>query len=248
MNRIIKIILLAICFCVFVFSAYKIYEYFSEENESKELNDELIGKAITYVDINNNEESKSKENNISEPLTVDFSILKEENEDIVGWIYLENSEINYPVMQSNDNEYYLRRMYNKESNRAGSLFMDYRNNSNFEDDYTIIYGHNMKNSTMFGTLTEYENQEYYDNHKIMYYYTPEKNYIINIFAGFTTSVDSSIYELSFSEDKLSNITEKSDFESDVTVEKEDKIIVLSTCSYDYDDARYVVFGSLEELE
>ena len=83
---------------------------------------------------------------------VDFSLLKQENEDIVGWIYCEGTPISYPVVQSGDNQYYLHRLINGEYNIAGSIFMDYRNNAELEDNNTIIYGHNMKNNTMFGYL------------------------------------------------------------------------------------------------
>lgn len=237
MNKIVKIILLVICLGVFCFSGYKIYKYLSEEKANKELNDELIEKAVV--------ENQTK---YQLPINVDFSALKEENEDIVGWIYSENTPINYPVVQSEDNNYYLRRLINGKYNIAGSLFMDYRNNSNLKDNNTIIYGHNMKNDTMFGPLLEYRSQEYYNNHKILYYFTPEKNYIIKLFAGYTSSVESDIYNLSIiDENEIQDLISKSDFKSDVEVKEEDKIMTLSTCAYEYDGARYVIMGVLNEI-
>ena len=130
--------------------------------------------------------------------------------------------------------------------------MDYRNNPNLDDNNTIIYGHNMKNSTMFGTLLEYKEQSYYDNHKSIYYFTEDKNYIIEIFAGFTTSADSEIYNLNkdISKSDIQELINKSDFKSDIDLENladMNKIITLSTCSYDYNGARYVVFGFLKEV-
>ena len=247
MKKVIKIILLVICLCVFIFSAYNIYKYLSEENANKKLNNELMEKAIIETPNDNNDNTQENEDIL--PISVDFSVLKQENEDIVGWLYLENSPINYPVVQSNDNDYYLRRLVNGEYNIAGSLFMDYRNDSNLEDNNTIIYGHNMKNNTMFGSLQEYKNQNYYDNHKVMYYFTPEKNYIIELFTGYTISVESDIYDLSIIDSsKLEELISKSDFESNTKVTEEDKIITLSTCAYEYDGARYVVMGVLKEIE
>lgn len=247
MKKVIKIILLAICLCVFIFSAYNIYKYLSEENANKKLNNELMEKAIIETPNDNNDNAQENENIL--PISVDFSVLKQENEDIVGWLYLEDSPINYPVVQSNDNDYYLRRLVNGEYNIAGSLFMDYRNDSNLEDDNTIIYGHNMKNNTMFGSLQEYKSQDYYDNHKVMYYFTSEKNYIIELFTGYTISVESDIYDLSvIDSSKLEEWISKSDFESNTKVTEEDKIITLSTCAYEYDGARYVVMGVLKEIE
>lgn len=247
MKKVIKIILLAICLCVFIFSAYNIYKYLSEENANKKLNNELMEKAIIETPNDNNDNTQENEDIL--PISVDFSVLKQENEDIVGWLYLEDSPINYPVVQSNDNDYYLRRLVNGEYNIAGSLFMDYRNDSNLEDDNTIIYGHNMKNNTMFGSLQEYKSQDYYDNHKVMYYFTPEKNYIIELFTGYTISVESDIYDLSvIDSSKLEELISKSDFESNTKVTEEDKIITLSTCAYEYDGARYIVMGVLKEIE
>lgn len=247
MKKVIKIILLVICLCVFIFSAYNIYKYLSEENANKKLNNELMEKAIIETPNDNNDNTQENEDIL--PISVDFSVLKQENEDIVGWLYLEDSPINYPVVQSYDNDYYLRRLVNGEYNIAGSLFMDYRNDSNLEDNNTIIYGHNMKNNTMFGSLQEYKNQNYYDNHKVMYYFTPEKNYIIELFTGYTISVESDIYDLSvIDSSKLEELISKSDFESNTKVTEEDKIITLSTCAYEYDGARYVVMGVLKEIE
>ena len=247
MKKVIKIILLVICLCVFIFSAYNIYKYLSEENANKKLNNELMEKAIIETPNDNNDNTQENEDIL--PISVDFSVLKQENEDIVGWLYLEDSPINYPVVQSNDNDYYLRRLVNGEYNIAGSLFMDYRNDSNLEDNNTIIYGHNMKNNTMFGSLQEYKNQNYYDNHKVMYYFTPGKNYIIELFTGYTISVESDIYDLSIIDSsKLEELISKSDFESNTKVTEEDKIITLSTCAYEYDGARYVVMGVLKEIE
>ena len=247
MKKVIKIILLVICLCVFIFSAYNIYKYLSEENANKKLNNELMEKAIIETPNDNNDNTQENEDIL--PISVDFSVLKQENEDIVGWLYLEDSPINYPVVQSNDNDYYLRRLVNGEYNIAGSLFMDYRNDSNLENNNTIIYGHNMKNNTMFGSLQEYKNQDYYDNHRVMYYFTPEKNYIIELFTGYTISVDSDIYDLSvIDSSKLEELISKSDFESNTKVTEEDKIITLSTCAYEYDGARYIVMGVLKEIE
>lgn len=242
MRKFLKIILLIICSAVFIFSAYKIFNNIAEEKMNKEVNNELVEKAISVIDNTAENESETKE---SLPIRVDFSVLKQENQDIVGWIYCENTPINYPVLQSHDNEYYLRRLINGEYNTAGSIFMDYRNYSDMNDDNTIIYGHNMKNDTMFGTLPKYKDQEYYENNGIMYFFTPEKNYMIELFAGCTISVDSDIYNLT--KINKDEIRTKSDFTSDIIVNDEDKIITLSTCSYDYEGARYIVMGKIQEV-
>ena len=247
MKKIIRIILLAICLGVSCFSGYKIYQYISEEKANKELNNALIEKAvIENPKMNVMEEGSQTANRL--PINIDFSVLKQENEEIVGWIYAENTPINYPVLQSFDNEFYLHRLTNGEYNVAGSIFMDYRNNANLEDNNTILYGHNMKNDTMFGSLQEYKDQAYFEEHQDMYYFTPEHSYLVKLFAGFTISVNSDIYNMEIMGlETIQNFKEKSDFDADVTIGKEDKIITLSTCAYEYDGARYVVIGILQEI-
>ena len=127
--------------------------------------------------------------------------------------------------------------------------MDFRNNSNLEDNNTIIYGHNMKNNTMFGSLDNYKNQNYYNNHKNMFYFTSEKNYLVKIFFGQTISVDSDIYSLSkIDENEIKNLLNSSDFKSEkINFTEYSKFITLSTCAYDFDGARYILIGVLCEI-
>lgn len=249
MKKTIKIILIIICLGVFLFSVYNIYNYLAEEYANKKLNDELLEKAVVEVPYTNTDDTNTLESeNYSVPISVDFSALKQENKDIVGWIYSENTSINYPVVQSDDNEHYLRRLINGEYNIAGSIFMDYRSNPNLEDKNTIIYGHNMKNDTMFGSLQEYKSQEYYNNHKIIYYFTPEESYVLKLFAGCTVSVESDIYTLSdINTNDINKYKAQSDFKCNVEINEEDKILILSTCAYEYEGARYIVMGVLDKL-
>ena len=248
MKKVIKIILLTICLIIFIYSAYNIYKYIVEENANKELNSEIMEEAVTKTSNENTGSETNNKSNSKTPINVDFNILKQRNQDVVGWIYSENTPINYPIVQSNDNQYYLHRMINGKYNSSGSIFMDYRNNSNLEDENTIIYGHNMKSDEMFGTLQQYKNQEYYDSHKIMYYFTPGKSYVIELFTGYTDSLNSDIYDLhNMNKNEREELLKKSDFQSDVIVSETDKLITLSTCSYEYEDARYILIGRLHEI-
>ena len=188
----------------------------------------------------------------SAPLSVDFDALMQENNDIIGWLYCENTPINYPVVQSSDNDYYLHRDLHGKYLANGTLFADCRCPSVGTGQNHIIYGHNMKNSSMFGTLVKYDKQKYYDEHPILYYLTPEKDYKIELFSGFTTEADSDIYrpEIGKSEEFeafLQELKAKSTFVSKVTVTGNDSIVMLSTCSYEFNNARYVVFGKLTPL-
>lgn len=244
LKRVIENIILIACIITFVFFGYKIYEYKKEEKSQKGLNDNLIEEAVSKKE--NNESDNTQD---SEPISVDFNVLKSKNKDIIAWIYSEGTPINYPIVQSKDNDYYLRRLINGNYNSSGTLFMDYRNSSNFEDFNTIIYGHNMKNSAMFGTLVNYKNQSYYDEHKNMYIFTENQNYKLSIFAGFEVSSESEIYTYpktqKTNENLLNLAKSKSTFKSEIIPSAKDKIITLSTCDYNFENARYILLGTLE---
>lgn len=185
------------------------------------------------------------------PIRVDFDALCAENRDVVAWLYCPDTPINYPVVQASDNQYYLRRLLDGSSNTAGTLFMDYRNAEDLSDWNSVIYGHNMRNDSMFGTLEEYQDEAYFREHPGMYLLTPEQDYAIEFFAGFTTPASDALYS-TFTPDAaqaarlLETWMAHSDFESGIQPAADDRLVTLSTCSYEYDNARYVLIGILKE--
>lgn len=249
MKKVIQNLIMILCIVTFAFFGYKIHNYNKEEKKQEKLRDDLIESAIikSGTESQVNDETQSSEL----PIEIDFNKLKSKNKDIVAWIYSEGTPINYPIAQSKDNDYYLRRLLDGTYNQNGTIFLDYRNNENFEDYNTIIYGHNMKNDAMFGTITNYEKQEYFNEHKNMYLFTENKNFKIEIFAGYTTSSENDIYNfpksIETNKEIIKTAKEKSTLKSDVEVNNDDKIITLSTCSYDFEDARYVLFGILKNI-
>lgn len=248
MKKIILNIFLLAFLIIFLLSAYKIGKYFFEENKNSSINNELIEKAVSKVPSHVEENSEVVEDNNLLPISIDFDYLKKRNRDIVGWIYSEDTPINYPVLQSKDNDYYLHRLVDGTYNPSGSIFMDYKNKSDLSDTITTIYGHNMRSSSMFGTFEKYKDQNYYEDHKIMYYFTEKTEYTIELFSHITVSSDSYIYNLKKMDQKeLDRLIKKSNFKSDVTVTEDDKIIMLSTCSYEYEQARYILLGVLREI-
>jgi len=188
---------------------------------------------------------------ITAPIRVDFDALFAKNRDVVAWLYCPDTPINHPVVQSSDNDYYLRRLLDGSYNSLGTLFMDYRNAKDFSDWNSVIYGHNMKNDAMFGTLPDYTAQSYFQAHPEMFLLTPEQDYLIRLVAGFTIPVNSEVYS-TFAPDaaEATRLMERwvgnSDFDSGINPTAEDRLITLSTCSYEYDNARYVLIGILEE--
>lgn len=238
---------------VFVFSLYQIIDIISGYVEGTETYDKLTEEIVKSNDVDmwiDEKEDISAEIEMA-PISADFNVLLEQNNDVVGWIYCENTPINYPVLQSEDNNYYLRRMINREYNIAGSVFMDYRSSADLSSLNTIIYGHNMKNDTMFGTFTEYNDQSYYDKNPILWFLTPDQNYKIELIAGYVTPSTSDVYTDFYSVEELKthveNSTKKSTFVSTVDIASVDQIVTLSTCSYEYSTARYVLIGSIKPL-
>lgn len=182
---------------------------------------------------------------------VDFGALSAKNSDVVGWIYGPDTVINYPVVHGTDNEFYLTHMFDGEKNKCGSIFMDCLNAGDFSNENTILHGHHMKNGTMFASLMKYADQDYYDTHPVMWLVTTEKTYLMEIFTGFVTTTDSDVWQIGFASREeygawLDKMAGNSAFESGVTPQTSDRILTLSTCSYEYDDARFVVMGILRE--
>ena len=185
------------------------------------------------------------------PAAIDFNSLQTVGGSVVAWIFAPDTKINYAVAQSGDNDYYLRRLLNGKGAISGTIFADYRCSADFTDWNTIVYGHYMSNGTMFGSLANYLDQAYYEEHPVMYLYIPGQRYRLELIAGYTTDVNDLVYHIPDSREErdevLARAVEKSTFLSDVTVGEEDKLVTLSTCSYAFNNARYVVIGRLVEV-
>lgn len=180
--------------------------------------------------------------------------LKAQNEDVVGWLYSEDTVINYPVVQGTDNDFYLEHLVNKEWNGAGTLFIDYQCENPLQDFNTILYGHHMKDGSMFQSLVNYRDTEgYYKEHAVMQLYTPEQDYDLEIFGAATIPADSDRYRYYFGEpeDKTSYITWIQDHNEipgmeygQVPVTADDTILMMSTCTYEFENARLVVWAKI----
>lgn len=255
--------LLGLAACgVLVYAAVNLADYVRESNRSISLKENLIDDAVAIRDSEasdtaperNQETDANAVQTVHEtaPIEVDFDVLAETNEDIIGWLYSENTPINLPVVQSGDNDYYLHRMVDGTWNSSGTLFADCRNASDFSDQNTIIYGHNMKNDEMFGTLPNYEEQAYYDEHPVIWLLTPSGDYKLELVAGYVTEPTSDVYSIDQSEEAVFAMVqqgiEKSTFTTDAIIHRGDRFLTLSTCSYEYDNARYVLIGRLLPLQ
>ena len=186
------------------------------------------------------------------PVTVDFDALRSYGGKVVGWLYLPGTVINYPVAQAMDNEYYLDRFLDGNFISGGTLFADCACPSDFSGKNTIIYGHNMKDGSMFAHIADYAVDGFYEEHPVMYLNTPAQNYRVDLFSGFTTHSLSFVYQTAFATDEdyaafLRALYASSEIDCGVTVTPEDRIVTLSTCAYSSEDARFVVCGKLTPI-
>ena len=181
--------------------------------------------------------------------TVDFAALAEINPNIVGWLVLEGTVINYPVVHWRDNDRYLHRLFDGTRNPAGTLFVDSRNAPGFSDLNNIIHGHHMRDGSMFATLYRFQSQEFFDAHPQMLLMTPERNYIIKLFAGYAANIREESWQIDFNsytefDQWIRDSIARSDFTSNVHAGARDRIMTFSTCTTFSDNARYVVLGKM----
>lgn len=166
---------------------------------------------------------------------VAISELQAQNSDTVGWIQIPGTQISYPLMHTTDDSYYLNHTFSKKVNGAGSIFVETLNSADFTDLHTIIYGHNMKNGSMFAGLKEYRSASYLVAHPNVYVDLADGTHAYQIFSVYEADADSDSYTIGFAPDEtyeeyLKTIKGRSLYDTSVTVTREDSIITLSTCT------------------
>ena len=249
--RIVLILLIAVLLGVFAFAAYKLYTIQHEYKESERKYDSVATQFTTEQSKKPKATAAPQEEDVGpkSPVEVDFGPLLEQCPDIVGWIYSENTVINYPLVRGADNDYYLHRFIDGSYNGGGTIFMDFKNYGDFSDPNSIFYGHHMNDGSMFASLSKYREEGYYEEHPVLYINTPTQNYRVDVFAGYVCDADSDTYRIGFDSDEdflnyVERMRSQSDFSTDVEIQPGDHLVTLSTCSYEWYDARYVVQGKL----
>lgn len=188
---------------------------------------------------------------------IDFEALREQNEDVKGWIYIPETNINYPIMQSSLYEpenFYNENDFNKNPNVGGAIYIQRINSFNFDDVHTILYGHNMKNKSMFAHLHKFEKADFFDSHPNFYIYAPGHVYTYTIFSAYTYDNRHILNSFDFSDKKvfadyLKLATHpKSVYANtrEVSVTTDDKIVTMSTCTNYNENNRYLVQGVLTD--
>lgn len=250
--------------------AIKVVDYKQSENFYNELineieNSENTNESNSSSSFDNNESNSSNSGNSSnsnnsEPVNEytkqknTYNTLKKKNEDYVFWVSVDNTNINYPVVQTSNNSTYLKTGFNKKKSSSGTIFMDTLNNF-MTDKNVVLYGHNMNNKTMFNNLTKFKDRNFFNkNNKIRIKNTSNgREYIYEVFSVYHSdnnfNYNTVVFNDNYSFDSyLKDIQEKSMFKKNIDVSSRDKIITLTTCSYEFKGAKTSVHAKLVEVK
>ena len=247
-------IALIVAIAVFCYAAFNLYHIYTEYKKGTDEYNQIEEMAVTERDADSAEVAGPNVQ-LKPPIEVDFDKLKSVNEDVVGWIYVDAlPDISYPIVKGKDNQTYLHQTYEKNYNFAGTVFVDYENSGDFSDCNTLVYGHNMKNGSMFGHLKKFrEDDKLYKQDKYFWILTPERNYRYEIITAYTTGVNSDTYTLFKGpgeefEKYLETIKGYSEIQTDDTdLTIKDRIVTLSTCTGN-ESTRFVVQGKRVDAE
>ena len=215
------------------------------------------------LDNNEIDEIKVDETKITDAVTkkmLQLQELKKENNDIVAWLEIPDTKINYPVLQTIDNEYYLTHTYKKENSKDGSIFLDKDYDWNIPSSNLLIYGHNNKNGNMFQELLKYEDESYYKEHPTIQFTTVDEDSTYEIIAVFKSRVyyknEQNVFRYYFfinaeNEEEYNYYVEESKkaslYDTGKTAEYGDQLLTLSTCEYSQEDGRFVIVARKLEI-
>lgn len=261
-DRVFLLVLLLFFSTIFIFSAFKVIEWLSDNNNTDKVI-EKINSDVKADEVKDNDNTEVIDEEPTEPekvsdyfyyityplINVDFESLLKTNNETVGWINVNNTNINYPFVQGINNTYYLNHSFDKSYNSAGWVFMDYRNNKEMNNKNTILYAHGRIDKTMFGSLYKTQYPAWYQNksNHIIRISTPSVNMSYQIFSVYKIEEESYYIQTDFTSDDvylefLNIIKKRSKYDFNVVLNESDKIITLSTCANDKE--RYVVHAKL----
>jgi sortase B len=237
-NNKFRAILILFLWTVLLYSTAKIGIYINEWYSNKKINGRL-SEIYHQSDI-----TKIADTNTPNQNTDRFKELLDINKDVVGWIKIPGTKIDYPVVQGDNNQFYLNHDINKEISSHGSIFMDYRS-SHDEELNTVIYGHNMKDGSMFAGLSQYKKADFYEKNPYIEYDSLGQSMKWQIFSVYIYQLNDDYFKVYFNDSKeyyqyLDEIIFKSIYDTGVVVTQEDKILTLMTCSYETNDSRIVI--------
>ena len=249
---------------IFSFSAYKVYSWYNDNKEVDNISDDVLKNTkVKEKKDNNNTENVNPPEDISNDywdyikinlLEVDFNELLKKNPDTVGWIEVKGTNINYPIVQTTDNSYYLTHAFDKTKNEAGWVFMDYRNDAVNFNQNTILYAHSRLTGSMFGSLKNILESSWYTNknNHIIRLSTPTENTMWQVFSVYTIPKESYYITPNFNSNEayqefLNTMKSRSEVEFSAEVNTNDKILTLSTCKDNFGN-RVVMHAKLIKRE
>ena len=213
----------------------------SQENTAADTADAAVSSGETFTSL---PEQSTSAADPTEEISDKLEVLSDICPDLAGWIYVEDSDIDYPVVQGEDNQFYLSHAPDKRENQIGSIFLDKNCSHDFSSPQNILYGHNMQ-SGMFGDIRSFKERDEFDNHKTGWLYTTTGIYRIDFFSLAIISAYDPLYDVPADHSQwLEDLKENSMYYSDIQLEPGDTTISLSTCASDFDDARALFTGKL----
>lgn len=251
--RILRFILIPLFVLVLVFAGYQIFVQLQGYSQGKKAYQTLNSFAEKRATPQPNTASSSGQPSPTPGARkIDFAGLTQVNPQVVGWLEYQGTVIDYPMVQGEDNEYYLTHLFDNTENKLGAIYLDYRNTPDFSDPLTVVYGHNMDSGDMFADLLKLKDPAFFSAHPKMELYTPDKKYRITLLAG---------YEVSGLYDPWQPLDTPGEFESYLASAKEnsffsapadavygDKLVLFYTCTYTFENARFAVLGRLNEIK
>lgn len=242
-KAILNLILYIILLSILIYSGIKIFKWYKDKTNNNKMVEQIKSTVIV--------EEKNEDENNKEEYTVDFSKLKKQNNEAIAWLKVNNTNIEYPVVKGTNNSFYLNHSFDKSNNSAGWIFADYRNKFDNTDKNIVIYGHNMRDGSMFGSMLNILNAKWHENEENtnITLYTENEKCIYKVFSVYKIKNEDYYIKTEFKDDNefegfIKNLKKRSIKDFNVDVSKDDNILTLSTCA---NNNKYrVVLHSIKE--
>ena len=275
--KIVLIVVIILCLAVFCFCGYKAYLIYHQYKTDQDIYSQISSSFVSertpdqnssvshehrggFIEIEVDDPTDPEGPKITKtvldedpPVEVDFEYTKRElSDEVVAWLECPDTVINYPVLQHNDNEFYLNHNAYGDETPCGALFLSAANFNTFTDSNSIIHGHHLNDGSMFGSLGNWGNQSYFDEHRYFYLMSPKGNFKVTMIAYLVTPSGSDAYRIEFKgdddmEDWVDWLKSESMVKCDYTYEPGTCFLSLSTCMYSFDGARGVLIGFLTPI-
>ena len=228
-KAILNLILYIILLSILIYSGIKIFKWYKDKTNNNKMVEQIKSTVIV--------EEKNEDENNKEKYTVDFSKLKKQNNEAIAWLKVNNTNIEYPVVKGTNNSFYLNHSFDKSKNSAGWIFADYKNKFDNTDKNIVIYGHNMRDGSMFGSMLNILDAKWYENEENtnITLYTENEKCIYKVFSIYKIENEDYYIKTEFKNDNefeefVKNLKKRSIKDFNVDISKDDNILTLSTCA------------------